>query len=54
MHLHSQTHACVNVHTYGCVEIMMSETIKNLQMNCLAPVGTGVKNMLCACVSVLC
>lgn len=33
-----------------CVEIMMSETIMNLQMNCLKLVGTKVKNMLCACV----
>lgn len=30
----------------------MSEAIMNLQMPCLKPVGTKVKNMLCACVCV--
>lgn len=35
-----------------CVDIMMSETIMNLQMNRLKLAGTKVKNMLCACVCV--
>lgn len=55
--VYTQNHACVNVHTYGCVEIMMSETKKIVQMNCLKPLGTKVKNMVlvsvCVCV-ILC